>query len=49
MNTEQNLPIFLHVSAAKVLYEYLKMTFKVKHHVFVVAQFLFGKSRKCTC
>lgn len=28
MNTEQNLPIFLHVSAAKVLYEYLKMTFE---------------------
>lgn len=49
MNTEQNLPIFLHVSAAKVLSEYFKMTFESETPCVVVAQFLFGKSHKCTC
>lgn len=28
MKRKQNLPIFLHVSAVKVLYECLKMTFE---------------------
>lgn len=45
MNTEQNLPIFL---LRKFFMNVFKWHLKVKQHVFVVAQFLFGKSLKCT-